>query len=273
MQTIYILSNNSSAKGFRNEHGFSLLIKYEGKNILFDTGNGTAFIENSIRFNIKSSDIDYLILSHGHYDHCGNINYILNYNPDIKTYIHKDALNIRYSIHQDRDPKVSSIGISKENKKAIQNSNTIYTEKPIQIYRDLHLTGGIPRLSGEDSGGPFFYDTVGLKEDIIPDDQSIWINTEYGLIIITGCCHSGLINTVEYIRNITGQKKVSAIIGGLHLSKANNDRIKKTTDYINSLNLNTLYPAHCTGAQVSETLAKELSCKVIILKAGDTIKA
>lgn len=268
MQTITIISNNSANEGFFKEHGFSVLIDYNNKTLLFDTGNGNPFRENLQKLNINLSLIDFLVLSHGHYDHCGNIAFVLTSNPKIKTFIHPDGLKERFSIHSDRDPMVSRISMSNENRESIINNNTTYTTEPTNIYKSIFVTGSIPRLTDEDTGGPFFDDSNGLVVDTIPDDQSLFIKTDEGLIIITGCCHSGLINTVEYIKKISGISKVKTIIGGLHLSKASKLRVDKTILYLNSLNLKNIFPGHCTGEGVIKTLKLELNCSVLDLNAG-----
>lgn len=270
MQTISIISNNNANKGYSKEHGFSVLLNYMNKIILFDTGNNKPFRDNIAKLEINIQSIDFLVLSHGHYDHCGNIKFILDKNPQIKTFIHPLALKERYSIHKERDPMVSEIGITKENKKSLINISPTYNKKPLNICRNIFITGSIPRLSDEDTGGPFFDDSNGNVIDLIPDDQSLFITTSEGLIIITGCCHSGLINTVDYIKKISGITKIKTIIGGLHLSKASKIRIDKTIKYINSLSLKDIYPGHCTGDDVIKTLKLELNCPVIEINAGFT---
>lgn len=270
MPTITIISNNTAITGYKKEHGLSLLINYECKKLLFDTGNESAFVQNFNKLNIDTTSIDYLMISHGHNDHCGNINFILTSNPNIKTFIHPEGLKKRFSIHKDRDPMVSNIGITKVNKDCLLKNKTIYSEKPTNIYKSMFITGYIPRLTQEDTGGPFFNDFSGKEIDTIPDDQSLFIKTDEGLIIITGCCHSGLINSVEYIKKISGINKVKSIIGGLHLAKVSDKRLLYTIKYLNDLNMKEIYPGHCTGQDVIKTLILELNCTVITLDAGST---
>lgn len=266
-----IVSNNISLPGFKEEHGFSLLIEVNNKYIMFDTGQGEAFLENIKTLNIDLSVIDILVLSHGHYDHCGNISAITSATDTLQIYAHPDLIKERYSIHENRNPKIKEVGISQGNRSSFLKNNPIYNKDPIEIYSDIFITGGIPRLSFEDRGGPFFYDKFKKSVDNILDDQGIFINTDSGLIILTGCCHSGIINTVEYIRKITGKNNVKSIIGGLHLLHASDYRIERTIDYLNSLNLENIYPGHCTGADIIKRLKTDLNCSIHDLFAGETI--
>ena len=266
---IVIVSNNRALPDFKEEHGFSLLLEKDDKKILFDTGQGNAFRENIKKLNIDIKNIDALIISHGHYDHCGNISYIIEQSEHIKTYIHPGATEVRYSIHKDRKPCVKYIGISYENKMALKKSNVNF--EPFNIESNIHITGEIPRISSEDTGGPFYHDKEGKVLDKIVDDQSIWIETKEGLVIITGCCHSGLINSVEYIKNISGIDRVQTIIGGLHLNKVTTERVDETIQYINNLHLKNIFPGHCTGLNVIKKFKKELNCHVLDLFAGDEI--
>ncbi|MBN2619100.1 MAG: MBL fold metallo-hydrolase [Spirochaetales bacterium] len=260
--TIQIVSNNYAMAGFEEEHGFALLIKENNEITLFDTGRGRAFINNIERMKIDIFSIQNLILSHGHYDHCGNIDYIFNKNNKIKIYTHPAFSAERYSIHQNRDPKLTYIGISSTIREQLSKYQLINTEQPTQISANMFVTGEIPRESSEDTGGPFFFDKEGEKVDKIIDDEAIYITTPKGLIIITGCCHSGIINTVEHIKNISKESNIRAIIGGLHLVNASDERINQTINYLNSLNLEYLYPGHCTGELATFKLEESLNCKV-----------
>lgn len=268
---IIIISNNNALEGFSEEHSFSLLIEVDGKNILFDTGNTFAFKENIKKLNIDFKEIDSLVLSHGHYDHCGNISEVVKYNKNIKIFHHPHLANVRYSIHPDRNPMVRNIGLSSINRKIITDNPSFSSNKVTNISKRTFITGEIPRLSEEDTGGPFYYDPNGKTIDTIPDDQAIWIETDKGLIIITGCCHSGIINTVEYIKQQSGIDTVLSIIGGFHLSKASENRVETTISYLNSLNMKLISPGHCTGDNIITRFRDDLNCIVDDFKAGKEI--
>ena len=270
MYKLFIISNNIAKPDYKAEHGLSILLTSNKKSVLLDTGHSAEFIENFER--LAPDNIDYLVLSHGHYDHCGNIEYIVNRYPGIKILYHPDLLKVRYSIHPERDPQVRNIGVTENNLSSLKRVENISCSTPCRISEGIYTTGEIPRLSEEDTGGPFYLEPEGKTPDLLKDDQSIYIITENGLVVITGCCHSGLINTIEYIKKISGIDRIRGIVGGLHLSKASERRINETINYINSLKPEFVYPGHCTGDSVAKKMKKEINSRVIELEAGLTFE-
>lgn len=108
------------------------------------------------------------------------------------------------------------------------------------------------------TGGPFYLDETGQFADLIPDDQALWINTPQGLVVILGCCHSGVSNTVEYIRQLNDGVSVAGIIGGLHLLHASAERLEQTIIYLKKLKPQFIYAGHCTGDDVIVMLREHL---------------
>ena len=118
----------------------------------------------------------------------------------------------------------------------------------VEIFKGIWLTGEIPRVTQfEDVGGPFFLDAEGQLPDSIIDDMALWIETAAGLVIVLGCCHSGLVNTVEYIRELRGGSRVRGIIGGMHLLHASNERLEQTCKKLQEWSPDFIIPCHCTG--------------------------
>lgn len=244
-----ILVNNHARSGMVEEHGFSMWIETPDSRILFDTGQGKALRPNTERTQSDPARADILVLSHGHYDHTGAVDYVLQQNPSITVFAHPAVLHERFSIHPGKAPE--NISMPTEQRQQIRNlpdARLNWVKKPIQIAPDIYLTGPVPRLHPlEDTGGPFFRDSSGRIPDLIPDDLSMWIKTPDGVIVICGCCHSGLINTVNYIRKISGEERIRGIIGGLHLKHASAERLAATREAIWSWNPDVLVPCHCTG--------------------------
>lgn len=255
-----ILVDNITNAGLVQEHGFALWLEVAGHYILFDTGQGNALAPNVSAMGIDLGLTDILILSHGHYDHTGGIAEVLSANPAIRVFSHPGIFAWRYSIHPDHNPHNISIPVS-----AAEALNKLPSEQycrlkhPAEILPGIGLTGTIPRKHPlEDTGGPFFLDPDGLMPDSLEDDMAMWINTAAGLVIITGCCHSGLINTVGYIREITGTSRIQGIIGGLHLNKASLERLNCTCDALRQWHPQFVIPCHCTGKDASDFLTSRL---------------
>ena len=241
------------------EHGLSFWIEYGGKNILFDTGQSDAFIKNAELLDIDLSKTDAIILSHGHYDHTGGLEAVLNLAPNTRVYLHPDAPKIRYSCPPKKASKDISMppGACQKIAELAPKAHIVYTTKPELIFPGLTVTGTIPRITDyEDTGGAFYLDKEGQNPDRLDDDQALMVSSAKGLVVILGCAHAGLINTLKYVTTRTKQP-IYAVLGGMHLRSASKERIKKTVDAINKYNIQRLAPCHCSGKNAGEILEQQ----------------
>ena len=243
---IKILVDNTMPEPLLSEHGLSLSITYGREKILFDTGAGSALLHNMTLAGVPPADYTKLILSHGHYDHTGGLADVLALMPQVEVFFVPGITRKRFSRHADRP--VRELTMPENCQQALMDHNkcrsvTGFTE----ISAGIFLTGPIPRLSGEDCGGPFFLDADGKQQDLIEDEQALLLDCG---ILIQGCCHAGIINTVEYCKKCCPDIPVRRIFGGLHLLHASPSRIKETQAYLKQLQLEELHTMHCTGVQL-----------------------
>ena len=259
-----ILVDNSADDNLSVEHGFSLWIETASQRILFDTGQGTALSDNAGALECDLSQADMLVLSHGHYDHTGGVPHVLNVNPEIPVYCHAGAFLPRYSIRTEAGVKLVSMPQqSRASLIGLPTGQILWVSAPKLIEPDIGISGPIPRLHVfEDTGGPFFLDQDGQRPDLLDDDQALWIQTDGGLVIIVGCCHSGLLNTVEHIRRVSGIDRIRGIVGGLHLANASVQRLEKTVRAIADWDVEFIVPCHCTGKDVVSSLLDTFGDKV-----------
>ena len=264
--SIKILCDNTASGNYLGEHGLSFLINTGDTNILFDTGKGEVIAHNMQEAGIKPSDIDLVVFSHGHYDHTGGISYILNdslfatkfSDEKNRIYMHADALNAKYS-KTISGPKY--IGISKENKNILNKYSdiTVFNKESLEILPGVHLTGEIPRINSEENvKTKFFLDDKLSIVDSIVDDQSLFIKTPKGIVVILGCCHSGLANTLDYISKLANTDSIYAVIGGTHLRNANRSRLDFTIEVIKKYNVKLFAPIHCSGQRASAYMFAQL---------------
>ena len=189
------------------------------------------------------TDADVIIVSHGHYDHTGGLNSVLNIASKAVLYIHPEALKTRYS---KKENNARMIGMSDSTKQTIQKladkKRVVWTEMPTEISQGLFITSMIPRNTDyEDTGGSFFVDKNCQNADDIRDDQAIFFESNQGLIVIVGCAHSGVVNTLDYVTKMTNQNNVYAVAGGMHLVNANSNRIERTIEAFKNMMSKKLY--------------------------------
>jgi 7,8-dihydropterin-6-yl-methyl-4-(beta-D-ribofuranosyl)aminobenzene 5'-phosphate synthase len=211
---IKVVVDNIAKEPYLSEHGYSVYIEHRGNRVLFDTAQGEAFLHNTKEMGIDIYNLDYLVLSHGHYDHGGNIAPILNSSSQVVFVAHPNCTVPRYSLHDGKP--VKSTALTNENKSAIINhhhSKIKWSFGATEVCDSLWVTGEIPRVSPfEDTGGPFYLDREKRTPDLLPDDMALFIDNGDDLTVICGCCHSGVVNTLEHIKSINSKCTVFILI-------------------------------------------------------------
>ena len=267
---IKILVDNTAARADLNgEHGLSLWIEYKERHVLFDTGQSNRLIRNARMLGIDLTGTDAIILSHGHYDHTGGLSSVINMASKVKICLHPAATEPKFS----REALTAkSIGMPDSAEKALQSCHVIWTVTPAQLFPGMSVTGQVPRMNDfEDVGGDFFVDQNCRKPDDLLDDQTLFIESARGLVVVLGCAHSGVANILDYITGLTGQKTVYALIGGMHLRNASPMRIANTIQALKKYEIQEIVPLHCTGQKALEDLKNAFGDKCLSSGTGGQI--
>lgn len=250
-----LVENSVACPILKAEHGLAVWLETDSKHILFDAGQSDLLTDNAKKLAIDLSLIDTFVLSHGHYDHSGGLADALARAPaNVNIHLHPKALEPKYRV---KAPGTRDIGMPSYCRAVLrQRTDHVHTNAgPTEIASGVFLTGEIPRTHPEeqlDEG--FRIDETGQHPDLIPDDQALFLQTPAGTIVLLGCAHAGVINTLEYIHHLTNKKPFHTVFGGMHLNAASIDRIAWTVESLRSLAIERLHPVHCTGTRAEAAL-------------------
>lgn len=262
---VYILSDNRVVqprpKNLIAEWGFSALIEVGGRHILFDTGQKTA-LHNSTIINAPVREAEAIILSHGHYDHTTGLRDFLNLRK-MDLYLHPDAWLPRYL-------KEEQIGIPWRREEIESLARRIHEHKDaVEVEKNVWALGEIPRKYDFPKLNAYAVKEEKRFGDDIMDDQSIAVKTSSGVVLVLGCCHAGLRNTVEYAEEVTGDE-VKSIIGGTHFIGMKDNEINKIAKLLSS-KIDLIATCHCTGLRGEAILSSMLKNRYREIGVGSVI--
>jgi len=233
------------------EHGLSLLIEHEEARVLLDFGQTNRFMLNALNLGIDLGSVDITVLSHGHYDHADGLAYIKNK----KIFAHPDCLLKRYS---KVNGKYDGMAINKD--ELGKNNELILSKESCEIQPGTYFLTGIPRhYDFEAQDFPTVLEDGSVDE--LFDDGGIAINTAQGVVVITGCAHSGICNTVEYAKSVCHNDTVYAVVGGFHLRQVD-ENFDKVVKYLKGAGVQHLLTGHCTCDDACEIMARQMPQEV-----------
>jgi 7,8-dihydropterin-6-yl-methyl-4-(beta-D-ribofuranosyl)aminobenzene 5'-phosphate synthase len=254
------------------EHGLCFFLETECGNYLMDTGQGKAIINNSLVLDLDLRSIKGIIMSHHHVDHTGGLVPVLNLKEDVNIYAHPDFFKESYNIGGKR-VRYTGVPYTRsfiESKGANLKFNRNFRE----IEPGFWLTGEVPRYTNYETGdkNQVVKSKNGYMKDKLLDDQSVAIETEKGLLIILGCCHSGIINTLNYIIEKTGRSNIYAVIGGTHLEPVSDEQREKSINDLKKFDIKFIGVSHCTGLKAASRLVVEFGNRFFFCNVGNVVE-
>ncbi|MFW6295516.1 MAG: MBL fold metallo-hydrolase [Halanaerobium sp.] len=265
---ITVLAENTVEKReLLAEHGLSFYFKVNGKEYLFDTGQGKVLSSNAKKLGIDLEKIDTVFLSHGHDDHTGGLKKLLSVNPEVRIFAHSEVFLPKY---KKAAGELKFIGTELK-KSEIKNFQA--AETATAAAAGIYSTGEIP-ASRESYINSRYVVKKGAKEitDPFNDDISLYLESESGVVILLGCSHKGVKNIIEEIKAEIGDKKIAAVMGGMHLKRSGEAEIKELIDYFSELDFELLAPMHCTGREAAVKFKEAFADRVKLASVGDSFE-
>ena len=266
---ITTLIDNTAGYGFLGEWGLSMLLEADGRKILMDSGQSISTLHNADRLGINLAEIDCIVLSHGHFDHTRCLEHVLSRTGEIEIVAHPDIWAPKYVR---RSPTVIDyIGMS-NSREDLESRGARFrlTREPFAITKNIMTTGEIEMVNGYEKieGNLLVKEGEGFAPDNLADDLALEINAECGLIIMLGCAHRGMINSIRQAQRLTGNRKVYAVLGGTHLIFADEARMSGTISDLKEIGVTRLGVSHCTGFNTSTQLAQAFPESFFLNMAG-----
>lgn len=242
-----VLCDNSTYidRYYFGEPGFAAFLDCGERKILFDTGYSGVFMKNASLMGIDLGTVTDVVLSHGHDDHTGGLGAFLKaFEKPVRLIAHPDVFSERYN-------EGLMVGVPERSKEIPANVELHLTDKPFEIAGGVWFLGSVPRRYGFESSRfvGMRLTPDGLVPDSLPDDSSLAIKTPSGVFLLCGCAHAGVCNTLALAKEVTGEEKVNAVLGGMHLFNTD-ENFYAAEDELERLGAKKLYPCHCTSLAV-----------------------
>ena len=249
--TATILCENSVGVPFGaiGEHGFACFLETDHGNYLFDTGQGLGIMANAAVLHKDLTSLRAIMISHGHYDHCGGLPSVLKQRGPVDVFGHPEMFRRREITRKGR---VFDIGIPYR-RNYLQGLGARFRlhRELTEVGPGIHLSGEVPRKTAFEKGDPqmtgWDADGKALTPDPLNDDLSLLVESAKGLIVILGCAHAGLVNILDHATATMGRERVYAIIGGTHLGFSPSRHMDAILAAIDRYDIQKIGVSHCTG--------------------------
>ncbi len=254
------------------EQGLAIFIETEQGCLLFDTGQTDALIHNARVLTIDLTKIDYVVLSHGHYDHTGGLPFLSQIKHPLPVICHPALTNKKYRVFPAGN---LDIGVPWEKNALTRKGVTFHFHThPFPVFSDVWFSGEIPRNTAYETIDETYQQRVleSLIHDELHDDAFLALNTKRGLIVLLGCGHAGPINSLKQAMRITNTHHIYALVGGMHLSSAPVSKIERIIENLAKINPDLIVPLHCTGFTAIHKLFNVFKERVHLLNVGDQIE-
>jgi 7,8-dihydropterin-6-yl-methyl-4-(beta-D-ribofuranosyl)aminobenzene 5'-phosphate synthase len=267
MRVVCLVDDAVAGGRYWGEHGLSFWIESAAGVVLFDTGqSGTVLLHNLELARLDPRRIDAIVLSHAHNDHMGGLDAMLRETGRRPLYAHSDLLRERFSRHGSQIDRIGPVLGCEPLERRVDLHLSAQAQ---QVLPGVHTSGEISSRSEPEgrSNGHLVRDANGWSADPYRDDLSVVLQTAQGLVLVCGCCHAGLLNTLQQVHSTFG-RPVHTIVGGMHLGSANEQQLQHIMEVLRGADAPRMYPNHCTGQSAYVALSNAFGERVAPCPAG-----
>jgi len=247
-----LVDNHSDSARFRTEHGFACLVETERHRLLFDTGARDALLHNASALGLKLAGLDGIVLSHGHYDHTGGLGALGTVLSRTRVVAHPHLFSPHFSRSTGR---MRSIGVPAAAEEVLKNWGVEGSAEPREVVDGIWSTGEIPRAQSTTEPRPTLCaDAEGRCPDPLLDDMALVVAHQQGLVLLFGCAHAGVVNTMRWVEQLFPRRPFLALLGGMHLGNVQIHELEAALAALCKSSAHFLGPGHCTGELATQRL-------------------
>ena len=269
----FLVEDTVHCAGLVAEHGLAVLVEWEKDLVLFDTGQTDRLVSNAKKLAIDLSRVSNVALSHGHYDHTGGLPAFLRQAPEATVFAHPLIFNEKFA--RELVGTFREVGAPFSRNEVETLSARLCLKKSAQeIVPGVFLSGEIPRKSPFEEDQLDFFVVIGgdRERDAMLDDQALILDAPSGLVVLLGCAHAGVINTLHHVRQMFPKRPIAVLAGGMHLADAPSERVLRTIEGVREFDIPRIVAGHCTGWKPICSLSATFGERFSRLSVGTVIK-
>lgn len=265
--TVLVDNNSLIDRYFLAEPALCFHINDGDINLLLDVGYSDIYMRNAQKMNVALSNLNFIVISHGHLDHTWGLEPLIRYYTELSIenipHIKPIVLGHPKTFCSVSAPTIQEFGANISETKLKKHFELRLKQEPQWVNENLVYLGEIPRKNDFEGNVTFGIKEGELEGDLVPEDSALVYKSENGLVILTGCSHSGICNIIEYAKEVCADEKICDVVGGLHLQNPSKAQMDGTLEYLRQQGLERIHACHCTDLQSKINLAAVTEVKEV----------